>query len=88
MSSLLDETIEMLKFFDRDLNDILWIGTKNGRITVDTFKKFAIVEINTRNEATLARDLIIMGTDFMMVRGVEGSVGNMEVSRKPLHGHI
>ena len=70
MANLLNETIQILKYNGKSLNDVEWIGLQDGYITLDEFEKHADryydngyggVEVND--------DLIIMGKDWYLTRG-------------------
>lgn len=70
MTNLLNETIEVLEKYGKTLEDVVWIGSKDGYITLETFKKLADIEYdNGFGAAEVAQDLIIVGKDFYMTRG-------------------
>ena len=39
MANLLKETIQILKYNGKSLNDVEWIGLQDGYITLDEFEK-------------------------------------------------
>ena len=71
LRNLWEETIETLKENKKTWEDVLRIGTKNGYIKKELFKKLAR-ETNYDNgygASNVAEDLIIEGKGFRLVRG-------------------
>lgn len=89
MSNLLKETKELLLSHGKTLDDIEWIGSEDGYITTETFKKFANVNYDSGfGGAEVATDIIIVGRDFYMTRGeYDGSewwdYHSMDLFKKP-----
>lgn len=89
MANLLKETKGILKEYGKTLNDIEWIGSEDGYITLETFKVLADVSYDSGyGAAEVAQDLIIVGKDFYMTRGeYDGSewwnYHSMDLFKKP-----
>lgn len=89
MSNLLKETKEVLKERGKTLEDIEWIGSKDGYIALETFTKLADVQYDSGyGAAEVAQDLTIVGKDFYMTRGeYDGSewwdYHSMDLFKKP-----
>lgn len=89
MTNLLKETIEVLKEHGKTLKDIEWIGSEDGYITLETFKKLADTYYDAGyGAAEVAQDLLIVGKDFYMTRGeYDGSewwnYHSMDLFKKP-----
>lgn len=89
MPNLLKETISILKEHGRTFDDINWIGSEDGYISLETFKKLANVEYDDDfGGQEVASDLIIVGDNFYMTRGeYDGSewwvYHSMDLFKKP-----
>lgn len=89
MSNLLKETIKDLTEHGKTLEDIIWIGSSDGYITLETFKKLADIEYNAGyGAAEVAVDLVIIGENWYMTRGeYDGSewweYHSMDIFKKP-----
>lgn len=69
MKNLLKETVSVLNEHNKTLDNIEWIGSKDGYITLETFKRLADVYYDSGYGAPeVALDLIIVGKDFYMAR--------------------
>lgn len=69
MPNLLEETKDTLKLYGCTLNDIVWVGIKEGYIPLETFIKHADFEYD---DVILGQrvptDLVVVGKDFIMAR--------------------
>ena len=89
MPNLLKETKDVLSGFGKTPNDIEWIGSEDGYITLETFKRLADTNYDSGfGGAEVATDLIIVGKDFYMTRGeYDGSewwdYHSMDLFKKP-----
>lgn len=69
MANLLKETIQILKYNGKSLNDVEWIGLQDGYITLDEFEKHADRYYNNGyGGIEVNDDLIIMGKDWYLTR--------------------
>lgn len=89
MPNLLKETESVLKEYGKTFKDIIWIGSEDGYISLETFKKLANVEYDDDfGGQEVASDLIIVGDNFYMTRGeYDGSewwvYHSMDLFKKP-----
>lgn len=68
-TNLLKETQSYLSAFDKSLDDILWVGTKEYQITVSTFLELADFDYDSSHSAgDIADDLIIVGDGWYIER--------------------
>lgn len=72
MSNLLDETMEALKSHNKDIGDVIWVGSADGQYAISWFEFIMIAPI-TYNDSygsqKIAKDLVIVGKDFWLERG-------------------
>ena len=67
--NLKEETEEVLEENKRSWDDIIWIGSQYGYIDVEDFKDAADQDYDSGfGEQEVAKDLIIVGRDFIMKR--------------------
>lgn len=70
MINLLEETLTVLKRHNKTYEDIVWVGSEDGYIDLEEFKKIANVYYDNGYGSTeIPTDLIIVGKDFFMIRG-------------------
>ena len=64
------ETLKILEFNNRSWDDVLWVGGDDFKIDKDLFLKLADKNYdNGFGGQEVAKDLVIVGTDFWMKRG-------------------
>lgn len=71
MYNLLTETIEILKENGKNMNDVLWVGSKDGKYKIDAEKFSKILNINYQtkhNYVEIADDLVIVGDGWWLER--------------------
>lgn len=67
--NLLKETNEILKKYNKTLNDINWVGSTNNFVDVNEFIKIADVEYDSGYGAPeVAENLLIVGVDWWLER--------------------
>lgn len=67
--NLLQETIEALKDEGLSSSNVLWVGTKEARISWDNFEQIANVEYSSGfGPQEVAKDLIIVGQNWWLER--------------------
>lgn len=70
MVNLLQETLDMLKEYNKNFDDVIAIFGDDFQITKENFIKVANKEYNNgHGAAKVATDLKILGNDFIMKRG-------------------
>ena len=69
MQNLLKETIEDLKYYNKTLDDVLWIGTRDYKITKEQFIELADFEYEDGfGSQKVATDLVIVLEDMYFTR--------------------
>lgn len=69
MINLWQETIRVLNIYGKNEADIIWVGRKDFRITLENFKTVADKEYdNGLGAPEVATDLIVVGKDFWLER--------------------
>lgn len=77
--NLLDETVEFLKKHKLGLDDVNWIGSKNGKTLIPKNKWGEILDVNYLNQhghEGVCYDLVIVGRDWWLSRGSCGDRGS------------
>jgi hypothetical protein len=69
VSNLKDETLEELSEHNKTVDDIVWVGSRDGVIPVDEFLREADFAYDDDfGLAEVARDLVVAGTDWCLYR--------------------
>lgn len=88
MKNLLDETIEVLTYFMKSLDDVIWIGDDKGEYTIEDFKKYANkLYDNGYGSQQVEPSLLIVGDDWWLERAEYDGSEWWEFKLKPTRGH-
>jgi hypothetical protein len=69
VSNLKAETLEELSEHNKTVDDIVWVGSRDGFIPVDEFIQAADFDYDEDfGLAVVARDLVVAGTDWCLYR--------------------
>lgn len=69
MKNLLEETKEILKDYNKKIEDIKWIGSNKNYIDIDKFLKIANIEYDSGyGSPEVAQNLIVVGDNWWLER--------------------
>lgn len=70
MQNLLEETLMKLEEVGKTMEDVVWIGSSDGYIPIETFKRLADVEYSPGfGSSEVATDLLVVGDNWWLERG-------------------
>lgn len=68
--NLLEETLQILEYNNKNDNDVKWVGNLTHKTTWEDFKKIADTEYNSDfGRPQVVQDLMIVGEDWWLERG-------------------